>query len=406
MPMFRYRAYGARGEFSEGSIEAASQEAATIALGLQGLTPFQVKPAAENARPWWQRDVFSLRGSIQKDLTGFTREFATLHTAEIPLDDALRIVIEQTTSARTRAVVEGLLADVLNGSTLSDAMQKRSDIFPADYVSVVTAGEIGGHVGDVFEELADLLERRMEIRSRVQSAFVYPVILIVLALSSFAIIIGVLVPGMAPIFAESNRQMPSGLRLILSIHALWPQILVGIGLLVAIVASTSAIALRKRHARLAFDAIKLRTPLIGAFLLQQETARFARTFGTLLKSGVPLLQAAISARTVVNNLYMGTRLEEAIASVREGTSLHRALRAETTLPQVALRMISIGEEAGKLDRMLIRVAVMLEQQMQRSIDRFMTILTPLLTLIIAVLVGGLIMTVMNAILSMNDLVFR
>jgi general secretion pathway protein F len=305
-----------------------------------------------------------------------------------------------------RAVTEGLLADVLNGSTLSDAMQKRSDIFPADYVSVVSAGEIGGHVGDVFEELADLLERRMEIRSRVQSAFVYPTILIILALSSLAIIIGVLVPGIAPIFADGGRQMPGGLHLILSIHALWPQILVGIAVLTAASVSIYSIALRKQSARLALDQFKLRAPLIGAFLLQQETARFARTLGTLLKSGVPLLQAATSARAVVNNLHIATRLESAIALVREGTSLHRALRAETALPQVALRMISIGEEAGKLDRMLIRIAVMLEQQMQRNIERFMTILTPLLTLIIAVLVGGLIVTVMNAILSMNDLVFR
>jgi general secretion pathway protein F len=145
---------------------------------------------------------------------------------------------------------------------------------------------------------------------------------------------------------------------------------------------------------------------MSSFILQQETARFSRTVGTLLRSGVPLLQAATSARAVLRNGYIANQLDHAVDAVREGTALHRALENHTKLPTIALRMISIGEEAGKLDRMLMRVATMFEQQTQRTIDRLMTVLTPFLTLVMAGLVGGLILTVIDAILSMNELAYQ
>ena len=143
MPTFRYRAYGAQGELAEGSIEAASQDAASDMLWVQGLTPFQMRPADRSATPWWQRELFAGQGSLRAELASFTREFATLNAAEIPLDDALRIVCDQLTSTRMRSIASSLLADVLNGASLSDAMQKHRQVFPADYLSVVRAGEIG-----------------------------------------------------------------------------------------------------------------------------------------------------------------------------------------------------------------------------------------------------------------------
>jgi general secretion pathway protein F len=179
-------------------------------------------------------------------------------------------------------------------------------------------------------------------------------------------------------------------------------------LFVAVVVTVAAVtaALKRPNARLGFDRWKLRVPLLSAFIRQHETARFARTLSTLLRAGVPLLQAATSARTVVTNQHMRIGLDIAIDSIREGVALHRALEAATALPPMALRMIAVGEEARKLDRMLLRVAMTLEQQTQNSIDRFMAALTPLLTIIISSLVGGLIMTVMGAISNISELVAR
>src|SRR5712691_9042688 len=186
MPTFRYRAYGMRGELAQGMVEAASERAAGDALWTRGLTAFDLGPADGHTAKWWQRELFSTTGSGRVDLASFTREFATLSAAEIPLDDALRILSEQATSAATRTLAAGLLADVLNGAALSDAMQKRPEVFPADYLSVMRAGETGGAIAEVLGELADLLERRMEVRARVQSALVYPAILIALSMVSLA----------------------------------------------------------------------------------------------------------------------------------------------------------------------------------------------------------------------------
>jgi general secretion pathway protein F len=405
MPTFRYRAYGVRGDLAEGSIDAASQDAASEALWDQGLVPFRLRSAQESHEPWWRRDLSGGARPKAADLAAFTREFSTLAAADIPLDDALRIVSEQQAAPRMRAIVKDLLAHVLNGATLSDAMQKHP-VFPADYLSVVRAGEVGGTLGQVLEELADLLERRMEIRARIQSSLIYPAVLVGLSLVSLAAIIGGLLPSITPIFAENGKPVPPGIKMLVALQAHWVEItvlLIGLAFVLAVSAVT---ALRRPPVRLAFDRFKLRLPVLGPLILQQETARFGRTLGTLLKAGVPLIQAATSAQGVIGNRHIAAGLERTIEAIREGAALHLALAREAVLPSLALRMISVGEEVGKLDQMLKRVAVTFEQQTQRSIERFMTMLTPALTVAIAGLVGGLIMTVVNAILSINELAFQ
>ncbi|MGA2125109.1 MAG: type II secretion system F family protein [Xanthobacteraceae bacterium] len=407
MPMFRYRAYGARGELAEGAVDAVSERAATDLLWTQGLTAFEMRHDGEAGKPWWQRDLVSMpSGSRKGELAAFTREFATLNGAEVPLDDALRILSGQATSASMRALAAALLADVLDGATLSDAMQKRPRIFPPDYVSVVRAGEIGGTVDVVFGELANLLERRAQVRARIQSALVYPVILIGLSLVSVGIIIGGTVPSIAPIFADNGRPMPAAMSVIVSLEGYWREALIAIAVLAAVIAAAAALIARRPASRLAYQRRLLRLPVYGAFTLKRETAQFARTLGTLLRAGVPLLQAATSARTVISNGHVGAGIDRAIDDIREGTTLYRALRTKTALPPIALQIISIGEEAGRLDRMLIRLAEMLELQTQQSTERFMSALTPALTVGIAILIGGMIMTVISAILSINEIPFR
>jgi general secretion pathway protein F len=406
MPTFRYRAYGLDGGFAEGTVDAASSDAASEMLWVQGLTPFKIDATNDAGTKWWNREIFSGAGSQRADLVAFTREFAMLKAAEIPLDDALRILREQVSSAPLRVLVDGLLAEVLNGTPLSDAMQKQDKIFPAEYTAVVRAGEIGGTLHDVFVELADLLERRAEVRARIQSALVYPCMLVVLSLGTLAIIIGGLIPSIAPIFDQSRKPVPVSIQLMLALRDNWFEIVVGATLIASVVGGSISVLIRKPENRQAFDRGKLLLPVLGAFLLQQEAARFARTLGTMLKAGVPLVQATKSSCSVIGNRHLAVGVERAIEAVQQGIALHRALRKEAVLPAIALQMISVGEEAGKLDRMLTRVAIMLERQIQSSIDRFMSALTPALTVGIALMVGALIMPVMNAVLSLNDLAAR
>jgi general secretion pathway protein F len=405
MPNFQYRAYDARGGLALGRIEANSPDAASEALWAQGLTAFQLKDVEQDGTRWWQREVLD-GGARSTQLTAFTRQFATLAGAAIPLDDCLRILSEEATTRTVQALAKELRQEVLNGKTLSQALQGRPKVFPDDYVSVVKAGETAGAVAKVFEELAALLERRQEVRAKIQSALVYPAILLILSIVSLTVIIGVLIPSIAPVFAQGGKPIPMVIQFLLTLQKHWLEIATGITISVVACGWAIVAALRRPAIRLRFDRLCLRLPVAGTLLLQQETARFARTLGTLLKAGVPLLQGAQSAHAATVNRHLATGMERAIALVREGATLNRALSRTTAFPPVALHMIAIGEEAGKLDYMLLTIAATFEQQTQRSVDRLMTLLTPLLTLGIAVFVGSLILTVMNAILGINELAAR
>lgn len=406
MPTFLYRAYGFDGGFAEGTLDAPSLDAANDVLWSQGLSPIQMRAADVSGTKWWNRDIVIGNGSSRADLLAFTREFAMLNAADIPLDDALRILQAQASSSRLRLLVEGLLSEVLNGTPLSEAMQKQSKVFPVDYIAVVRAGETGGTLGDVLVELAELLERRAEIRARVHSALIYPCMLVALSLGTLAIIIGGLIPSIAPIFSQGGKPMPASIEFMLALKESWFEIIVGVAVVAVAIFGAVSVVIRKPETRQRVDWLKLKVPLIGPFLLRQEAARFSRTLGTMLKAGVPLIQATKSACSVIGNRYIASGMDRAIEAVHQGMALHRALRNEAVLPAIALQMISVGEEAGKLDRMLTRVAIMLERQIQSSIDRFMSALTPVLTVGIALMVGALIMPVMNAVLSINDLAAR
>jgi len=403
MPTFRYQAYGVRGELAEGSVEAASQQEASEALFLQGLTAFRLHGAEEAAKPWWQREVLAGGRSLRNDMAALTRELATLIGAEIPVDQALRILSDQAVSVPMRTLAASLLADVLNGRALSEAMQRHPRAFAADYVSIVRAGEVGGTVGQVFGELADLLERRLEIRGRIQSALIYPLMLVGLSLVTLGIVITALVPSIASAFAESGRSLPAAVQLLMAVQSRWPEVLAGFTVSLVVGASAVRVALRRPAVTLWFDRHKLKVPVFGKLAAGQETARFTRTLGTLLRAGVPMLQALNAACEVIGNRHVAAGLHRATLMVREGARLHQALERETALPAIALRMIAVGEEAGKLDHMLLRTAAMFEQQTERNVDRLMTVLTPVLTVMMAVLVGGLIVTVMSAILGINEL---
>lgn len=407
MPTFRYQAYGHDGRLAEGTVDAISLDAANEVLWSQGLSPLRMHSAEQSGTKWWNREItLGGGGSRRGDLLAFTREFAMLNAAEIPLDDALRILQQQASSSRLRELVESLLSEILNGMPLSDAMQKQSAVFPADYIAVVRAGETGGTLAEVFVELAELLERRAEIRARIQSALVYPCMLVALSLGTLAIIVGGLIPSIVPIFVQSGKPMPTSIQVMMALHDRWIEIAAGFTVISFAMFVAVSAAARNPDLQQRLDRLKLRLPVVGSFLLQQEAARLTRTLGTMLKAGVPLIQAAKSACSVVGNRHVAAGMDRVIEAVHQGTALHRALRAEAVLPAIALQMISVGEEAGKLDRMLTRVAIMLERQTQSSIDRFMSALTPALTVGIALMVGALIMPVMNAVLSINDMVGR
>ncbi len=402
MPSFRYKAVTDSGDLAEGEIEAKSSAEAEEALWTRGLTPFETQEVKARGDVSLMR-LFKGRGMSVAELASFTREFATLEQADIPLDQSLRLLSTQSANPKVRELAEGILAHVVDGASLSDALGRRPEIFADDYLNVVRAGEAMGNVGAALTEIADMLERRVEMRARIQSALVYPSVLIVLALVSTGVVLGSLVPSIAPIFADSGKGMPSGLQFIIDMQNNWPLIAGAVAILVAAGFAFRSYASKRPELQAKLAAQVLSLPYVGPLRAQFETARFARTLGAMMSAGVPLLQGLESSRSVIGNLHLRNQMEEVIEAVRGGASLSTALSRVDKLPPVALQMVSIGEEAGKLDGMLLRVAGMFEKQTQRNIERVVGLLTPALTVVIAVVVGGLIMTVMNAVLGINEM---
>lgn len=404
---YRYVAYGENGRLVEGQLQAVSRDDAIEALWKRGLTPLEAdQDGGLSLGQWSFSSLVSRRKPTSRDIALFTREFATLAEAGIPVDDALRILNEQLDTGRIQPIVAGLLEAVLDGAHVSDAMAKRADVFSSDYVNIVRAGEASGGLGRVLDELAELLEHRQEIADKFTSALIYPCILLVVAAVSVGVVMGILVPALAPLFSDNGRPMPTIIAFMLRMGELWPVILAVV--LVAGLAGSAVVAAiaRSPELRLASDRLYLRLPILGPVSNGLDVARFARTLGLLLRSGVSMLAAMTSACTVVRNSFVASRLQAATETIRDGQSLARALSGQPGIPSVCVRMVAVGEETGKLDYMMVRIAVMMERQSRRRIERLMTMLTPAMTIAIAGLIGVLIFTVMNAILSVNDLVVR
>ena len=406
---YRFRAFTPRGDIEEGKVEARSAEEAADLIWDRGLTLMEPPSASQGeAVPWWKRDIAfgSSKKPSERAVSEFTRQCATLAQAEIPLDDALRMIAGEIVSRPMREISASLLADILDGSPFSEALGRHPDVFTRDYVNIVRAGETSGDTARVLVELASLLERRLELSGKVKSALIYPSILVVLALVSVGVIMNVLIPNIAPIFAQNGKPLPTLIAILVSLQANWQALLLGSGLAVAIGGVAAWALLRFAPVRHALDRVILRLPLAGAITTKREAARFSRTLGTLLRAGVPMVAAFAAAREVVANRFLGDGLDKSLHELQDGAALAKSLTRNTALPRAALQMIGIGEEAGKLDHMLLRVADSFERQTQRQIDDLMTLLTPALTVVIAGLIGSLIFTVMNAILSINELAIQ
>jgi general secretion pathway protein F len=285
-------------------------------------------------------------------------------------------------------------------------MARRPEIFPSDYRAVLGAGEAGGVTGQVLKQIAELLARRLEIRGKMQSALIYPAILVLMSLVSVLVIGFVLVPSISPIFTDAGLPLPGILNTFSNLQESWLR--VATALVAAGVAGAVLWNKAKRNAqiRLGLDRMKLSLPVVGRMIQIREAGGFSRALGTLLSARVPLMSAMQTARALVTNTHLNALYKQAIERVPEGTPLHQALSGMGLLPPTSQRLVAVGEESGQLGPMLIQVATVLEGELQRQVERMVSLLTPILTLAVGGSIGGLIMQVMSAVLSINDLAFQ
>ena len=404
---FRFEAFDKGGNILEGDVEAANVQEAQELVRSRGITPYAIR--APGLRDLMFREVH-LGGRVQPipdaPLARFSRDLAVLLQAGVPLDASLRIASTTADNRSMRDLALKLLEGVLEGASLADVMSKMGRRFRPEYIRIVQAGDISADLGRAMQDLADLLDRRVEIRSRIQAALAYPALLVMLAVISLAIVLGLLVPAVTPIFLENGMPLPGMLAGMIAVRDNMPSIfiLTASGLIAVFLGA--GLIRRYPSLRVVFDRLYLRLPIIGAISELREAARFTRTLATLIKAGVPPLQALQSSCPLVKNQHTRGRLEQVVTDVRAGVTIGGALMKSAALPAVVQQMVAVGEESGRLQDMLIRVAVILERQEQTRAARMLAVLTPAVTILVAGMIAAIILSVMGAILSLNDLAMQ
>ncbi|MDF3980384.1 type II secretion system inner membrane protein GspF [Luteibacter sp. PPL201] len=402
MSQFRYRAISAVGEVLSGRMEAASVEDVVARLQDQGHTPLEAAPADGDAAGsgfarWFQKGPFT-----GDQLAQFTHQLATLLGAGQPLDRALGILLDLPEGERARNLVERVRDRVRGGTTLSTALDEENGVFPRLYISLVRAGEAGGSLDDTLRRLADYLERSQALRGSIINALIYPAFLMVGVLGSLVLLLAYVVPQFVPIFADMQVPIPLITKVVLAIGTVVGDWWWACMLVLIVLGVLFNVRLRDPDTRLAFHARLLTMRVAGPLLLKVETARIARTLGTLLKNGVPLLAGLSIARQVTGNRALDQALEQAADRVKGGTGLGSALSQTERFPRLALQMIQVGEEAGALDTMLLKVADTFDVEAKRAIDRLLAALVPTLTIVMTVLVAFIMAAILLPLLSLTS----
>ncbi|TNE75952.1 MAG: type II secretion system F family protein, partial [Gammaproteobacteria bacterium] len=337
------------------------------------------------------------------EIADFTRQLSILVAAGLPLDRALDIIRQVSSMPVMVELVEDIQLGVRGGDPLSKALQGHSRYFSSFYINFIRSAEISGNLAESLEDLSRYLEKSQALKNQLLSAMIYPVILVSVTLLSLAIIVTYVLPEFSKLFEDMNAALPASTAFVLgAANAARDYGLFVIAGLVIV-----ALYLRNRSRdpawRLRWDARILSMALLGDLVKKVEMARLSRSLGTLLKGGVPLLTALNIARDSLQNRVMSGRLQEVAGSLQEGSGLAGPLLDTGVFPEFALQMIQVGEETGKLDKMLIKVADIYDAEVATATQRMLSVLEPLLIIGLGLVIGGIIMSILVAILSINEL---
>ena len=407
MKTYHYQAYTKDGSFVSGYVEALDQKSAINQVYQKGLHPFETNQVShKHSKNWWHIELTNRHKLSDRDLAIFTRELATLLKAEIPLDETLRICAEQSTSRKLKLFCESILDKVVAGSSLAKALANSEAKLPTYYCSLVEVGEVSGALGNVFGELAKFIEHIDEVKSKLRSALIYPVMLLLLSLGAIIFIATFLIPTLLPIFEDSGAPTPFFIDLVLGLNLLVTIYWLPLSLGLALSIFAMMMAFRLPTSRFIIDKFLLKTPIVGKLIIQSETGRLSRSLAILLKQGITLVHALGILKNVANNQLLKHNIESSLETIKEGEKLHKAFNKIDVFPDLMKRLVKVGEETGRLDDMLFHTAHIYETQFQRSISSILTWFTPVVTLIMGVGIGGLMISVMTAILSVNEIAFQ
>ena len=408
MPFFQYKAVTPAGEVQEGVLEASSTQGAVARLQQMGLIPIRAQeagatkagsPQARQAGP----SLFRRNRITQDDVRIVTRELATLLKAGLPLDRSFEVLITLAPSPKVAELLNKIRNEVRGGASLSKALDAQRSLFTRFYINMVRAGEAGGNLPGVLLRLAEYMERAKALRDSVSTSLMYPGFLAVVSLAAVVILLGVVVPRFKPIFAGTGKAVPTLTQAVLFAGDAvrnW-------GWLMLILAAAIAWLLQRRlrdpEVRYKYDRWLVTGAVVGNLFSRIEMARFSRTLGTLLANGVTLVAALGIVRETMGNAYLAEAVGNVARELKEGRGLGRPMMETGRFPMLAVHMILVGEETGRLDDMLMQVAETYDHEVEVAIRKALALLQPLIIVLMAVVIGIIIMAILSAMLSVYDL---
>ncbi|MDW6091210.1 type II secretion system inner membrane protein GspF [Vibrio rhizosphaerae] len=407
MAAFEYQALDLKGKRKKGVIEGDSARHVRQRLKEQGLTPIAVQATQAQKNNQTQSSHTSWkRGIGATDLALLTRQMSTLLQSGMPLEACLQAVIEQTEKPRIRSVLTRVRSKVTEGFSLADSMADYPHIFDGLFRSMIAAGEKSGHLDMILNRLASYTENRQKMRSKLLQALIYPIVLVVFAVTIVAFLLAAVVPKIVGQFIQMGQTLPTSTQLLLNMSHFvqewgWLVLLLVLGGWAFIQS-----ALKRPHIRFAFHRKLMSVPMIGKIVRGLNTSRFARTLAICSSSSIPILDAMLVAKDVVENTYMKQKVQEAAESVREGASIRKSLQQTKLFPPMMLHMIASGEQSGELEKMLISAADNQDEQFEATVNIALGLFTPMLIALMAGLVLFIVMATLMPILEMNNLMTR
>jgi general secretion pathway protein F len=409
MPEFVWRAAQADGKLVEGRFDAIAPDAVLRHLRERGLTPLKVEDAAQSQAAGAKalgkaRSRRALRGPVTRaDVLAFTSELSIMLRAGLALDNALRVLIEMSAKPSVKTLLEALLEDVKGGAPFSRALAQRRELFGDFYINMARSGEASGQMSQVLERLVAHMERLRALRESVISATIYPAILLGVALLSLVGMIGFVVPQFEKMFVNMGDALPLPTRIIMALGHGFRSHWLLIGITVLVVGALLLRWWRTPAGRRWWQNRALRVPVLGGILYKYELTLFARSLGTLLGNGVPLLTGLHIATETVGNDNLRAALVKMPPLVKEGARMVRAMDATGVFEPLAINLIRVGEETGRIGPMMIELSNVLDREVETGIKRALTLLEPILILTLGVLIAGIIVSILLGILSINDL---
>ncbi|MBI4386219.1 MAG: type II secretion system F family protein [Elusimicrobia bacterium] len=405
MPAFAYKARGIDGNVTQGLIDAAEQRVAVDRLRQQKLIVLEINQHGEGVGSILKKFMpGGGKGKVtSKDLVLFSRQLSTLVSAGVPIVQGLAILAEQADNPAFRTVLEHVRTDIESGLSISDALKKHSHAFPDIYTSMIRAGEVGGILDVILERLSAYLESAEALKAKVKSAMMYPAIVLSICAIVTIFLLTFVIPTFKEIFASFNAELPLPTQVIIDVsdtlRAYWymiPAIPVG-----------AFIGFKKfyatPHGHKLVDGKFLKAPVFGILLKKVAVAKFTRTLGTLIKSGVPIMQALETVASTAGNVVIEEAILTARDTIREGGHLNDPLRKSGIFPPMVTQMIKVGEETGALDTMLVKIADFYDQEVDTAVKGLTSLIEPLVICVMGIVIGFIVIAMFMPMFSLGDL---